>query len=75
MHSVTQAIQEAMMSLAENTSVYQSPKETANHKHSEFWFALGLLCVVALVLVAASAMIAPAPIDSGISSETLLVGP
>jgi hypothetical protein len=66
--------QEAIMSVLHNTDVYQSPKETADHKQSEFWVALALLCAVALALVTASAIVAPAPIG-GISSETLLVGP
>jgi hypothetical protein len=63
------------MSVLHNTDVYQNVKETGDRKHPQFWVALTLLCAVALALVAASAMVAPAPIDNGISSETLTVGP
>jgi hypothetical protein len=64
-----------MMSLVHDTSAYHSPKVTVDRKHPEFGVVLALLCVAALALVAASAMIAPAPIGSGITSEIFLVGP
>ena len=63
------------MSLVQNTSVYQAPKQIADRKHSEYGLALALVCIMAVALVAASAVVAPAHIDNGISSEALAVGP
>jgi hypothetical protein len=63
-----------MMSFVHNTGIYQDPKETADRKHPEYGFVLVLICL-ALALVVASAIFTPAPVGSGISVETSLVGP
>jgi hypothetical protein len=73
--TLTERHKEAIMSLLHNTDVYQSPKETADHKESDFWVWFALLCAVALALVAANAVAAPASIDNGISTESLAVSP
>jgi hypothetical protein len=65
-----------MMSLVNNVGVAQSSQKTAVRAHqSEFWTVLALLCIAALALVVASAILAPMPIGSGTGSETFLVGP
>ncbi len=60
------------MSLLQKTDVYQSQKRT--DRKPGYGFVLVLICA-ALVIAVASAMLAPAPIGSGISSDIVLVGP
>jgi predicted N-acetyltransferase YhbS len=62
------------MSLVQNTSVYQSPKETADRRHTEYGFVLALVCM-ALALVVGSVIFTPAPVGSGNSSEIPFMGP
>jgi hypothetical protein len=61
------------MSLLQKTDVYQSQKERTAH-NPEYGFVLALIGA-ALALIVASAIFAPAPIGSGISSDIVLVGP
>ncbi len=61
------------MSLLQKTDAYQSQNERTDRK-PEYGFVLALICA-ALALVVASAIIAPAPIGNGTSSDILLVGP
>jgi hypothetical protein len=60
--------QEATMSLLYHTH------EKADLKHRDYGFILALVCMV-LALVVASAIFKPAPVGSGISDQTWLVGP
>jgi hypothetical protein len=60
--------QEVIMSL-----LYHSHQKT-DLKHHDYGFILALICM-ALALVVASAIFAPAPVGSGITSELTTVGP
>ena len=63
------------MSTLYETDVYQLRNERADHKHPGYgYFALVLLCM-ALALVFSSAILAPAPVSSGISHELPPLGP
>jgi hypothetical protein len=62
------------MSLAHSTEVNVRRKDDADRNHGGYGFVLALVCV-ALALVLASVILAPAGIGSGISNETSLVGP
>ena len=62
------------MSLRYDTDIDPNVKETAVHKHPEYGFVLALLCT-ALALVVACAIFSPAPIGSGVSDNTSIVGP
>jgi len=58
------------MSLLQKTDVYQGSEEKTARKHSDYGFVLALICV-ALALVLASILFAPAPVGG----EIPLVGP
>ena len=62
------------MSLLRNTDVYQGTNNEADRKYPDCGFVLALICM-ALALVVASAISAPAPVGSGINDEILFVGP
>jgi hypothetical protein len=65
---------EVSMSLAHNTDVYGKPVRDADRKHPEYGFILALVCL-ALGLVVASAIFAPAAVSAGMNSESWFVGP
>ncbi len=58
------------MSLLHNAGIYQSTNKTADRKHSDYAFLLGLVCT-ALALVVASVAFTPASVGGVIP----LVGP
>jgi hypothetical protein len=60
------------MTLLQKTDVYQGPEEKVVRKHSEYGFALALICV-ALALVIASVMFPDAVRPTG--EFSLVVGP
>jgi hypothetical protein len=60
--------QEVIMSL-----LYHTHQKT-ELKHRDYGFILALICM-ALALVVASEIFAPAPVGSGITSEITTVGP
>jgi hypothetical protein len=62
------------MSLSRSAEVYVRQKEHADRNHRGYGFVLALVCT-ALALALASAIFAPVSIGSGISNETVLVGP
>ena len=62
------------MSLSHKTGVYERPIQNADRKHPEYSFILVLVCI-ALALVLARTIFAPASIGSGISNDISLVGP
>jgi hypothetical protein len=61
--------QEGIMSL-----VFPRTQQRTDRKHRDSGFILGLVCVV-LALIVASAIFAPAPLGSGITSELATIGP
>jgi hypothetical protein len=63
--------QEAIMSLLHKTDVYQGLDEKADRPYPEYGFALALICI-AFVLVVASVMF---PGAFGLSGEFSLIGP
>jgi hypothetical protein len=62
------------MTLSHQTDVYETPKAQSDRKDPEYSFILALVCM-ALALVVASAIFAPAPVGAGIASEITSVGP
>jgi hypothetical protein len=65
--------QEMTMSMLQATDVYQSQAKKTDHKNG-FGFITLLVCIVLGVAVAA-AIFPPAAIGSGISNDTVYVGP
>jgi hypothetical protein len=61
------------MSFLQQTHVYRDLQK-ADRKHHGYGFILALFAV-ALAILVASAIFAPIPVGSGISSETWFVGP
>jgi hypothetical protein len=54
--------------------VFPRTQQRTDRKHRDYGFILGLVCVV-LALIVASAIFAPAPLGSGITSELATIGP
>jgi hypothetical protein len=57
-----------------SVQLYETTKQSADHKRGDYGFILALFCMV-LALVVASAIFAPVPIGSEISNQMSLVGP
>ena len=55
-------------------SLLYHTRQRTDLKHGDYGFVLVLVCM-ALALVVASAIFAPAPVSSGITSEVTTVGP
>jgi len=54
--------------------LYDTAKYKAALKHRDYGFILALVCM-ALALVVASAIFAPAPVDTGMNDQIWFVGP